>query len=576
MLVLALLLAASLRPAAAETFGNLSIEAEPMYSETPTHGYLDYRFIIVNRSAAQGHEVTLEFSPDGSVNRSSDLETIRRVVFVGPGAEVSVSLFQPCLAFDGDSVKVSIDGRLQANVLPVRSALTYLRRDRNPLVFMDRSLDLDVIEEKLGIKDKESYSRELHVTESATQMGKWPTSWLSYTRYDGVIVAAREYGGAPAEVKGALVRYVEAGGSLLMIGDGEVPAPWSAAPPAPRDSLRTWAVGFGRWHVFPGGQPQYMSDDQWHEVRKAWEEGAYFWSTEISEEEANRRLPVTEGTAIPVRAMFLLIFAFTLAIGPINLWVLSRMKRKIWIFWTIPLFSLATCAVIFGYAAFAEGWNITAKTVSFTVLDETSHRATTLAWAGFYSPLTYSDGFRFTPDTEVTLCASTYRYNRNARGREIDWGHVLHLGQGWLAARVPTHLMVRRCEIRRERLSTKTLADGGLGVVNGFGKRIKRLWLCDPKGEILHGQDLEPGQERRLSRDSRSTAAQPYEALRDLYTNDWLTRTREAGRDPSRLLSPGTYLAQLEAAPFFEVPLQNPTELREESFVFGIMKGDGE
>ncbi len=578
ILILALAWSTGLRgpvPARAETFGNLSIEAEPSYSESISHGYTDYRLILLNRSAAQGHEVLLEFSSNSRVGHSSDLEAIRRTVFVGPGAEVNVSLFQPCLPFDGDSIKVWIDGSLQSRTLPVRSALTYLRRHRNPLLFMDRSLDLDIFEEKLGIKDKQAYSRDLTITEATTQMGKWPTVWLGYSRYDGVIVAAREFGQAPPEVKGALVRYVEAGGTLLMIGDGEVPQPWRQVA-SQEGALRLHAVGFGRWMVFPGADPGSLTDRQWKAIRRFWEDGAYFWSTEISEEEANRRLPVTEGTTVPVRAMFLLIFVFTLAIGPVNLWVLSRLKRKIWIFWTIPLCSLLTCAFIFGYAVLAEGWNIIARSVSFTILDETTHRATTIGWAGFYSPLTYSEGFRFPVEAEVTLCASSYRPNRENRGRQIDWGHVQQFGQGWLAARVPTHFMVRRCETRRERLTLNQLGDGGLGVVNGLGKRIKRLWLCDHGGRLFQGEDLEPGQERRLNLDPTGRSTTTLGELRSMYVNDWLTRIREAGRTPGRLLVPGSYLAELEAAPFFECPVANPAELKEESVVFGLLKGDGE
>ncbi len=577
LLVLGLALAGlgAPRPAWAEVFGDLSIEVEPAYAESISHGYTDYRLILVNRSAAIGHEVLLEFSSDSPGGRAADIETIRRTVFVGPGAEVNVSLFQPYLSFDGDAIRVWIDGLLQPRPLALRSALTYLRRTRNPLLFMDRSLDLDVFEEQLGIKHKSAYNRDLSITESSTQMGKWPTVWLGYSRYDGVIVAAREFGQAPPEVKGALVRYVEAGGTLLMIGDGEVPPPWQAMV-SQEDALRIHAVGFGRWMVFPGADPRYLTESQWKAIRRIWEEGAYFWSTEITEEEANRRLPVTEGTGVPVRAMFLLIFVFTLAIGPVNLWVLSRLKRKIWIFWTIPLFSVLTCAVIFGYAALAEGWNIIARSVSFTILDETTHRATTIGWAGFYSPLTYSEGFRFPTEAEVSLCASTYRYNRPTRSRQIDWGHVQRFGQGWLAARVPTHFLVRRCETRRERLTLNRLGDGGLAVVNGLGKRIKRLWLCDRAGRLYQGADLEPGQERRLSLDPGGRAASSLGELRSLYVNDWLNRIREAGRSPGRLLVPGSYLAELEAAPFFECPLANPAQLTEESVVLGLLKSDGE
>jgi len=567
----------------AENFGDLAVESESMYAENPSHGYLDYRFVIVNRSGAQSHEVTLEFSSDGSFGGLSDIESISRSVFVGPGAEVSVSIFQPCLPFNGNSVKVSVDGSLQSKVLPLRSAMSYLRRNRSPLILMDRSLDLDDVEDKLGIKDKKSYSRDIFVTESTSQIGKWPVTWLSYTRYDGVIVVGRELTSAPPEVRGALFRYVEAGGTLLTMGECELPLPWSAIQAEAKgeakseaDVLRINAVGFGRIMVYPGAEPKDMSKAQWTDVRNSWDDGASFWGTEITEEEANKRLPVTGGTAIPIRAMFLLIFAFTICIGPVNLWFLARIKRKIWVFWTIPLFSFVTCGVIFGYAAFAEGWNITAKSEGFTVLDETSHRATSLAWFGFYSPLTYSEGFKFSLDSEVSLCFATYRHNRESRGRRIDWGNTQQLGMGWLAARIPTHFMVRRTETRRERISTTKLSDGGFGVVNGLGRRIKELWLCDFDGKIYRGEDLPPGKENRLTFQGQSHHSNGYEGLRNAYVRDWLEPILGKPKDPFSILSKGTYLADVDGAPFLDNPIKDPTELSEHSIVYGIMKGSAE
>ena len=57
-----------------------------------------------------------------------------------------------------------------------------------------------------------------------------------------------------------------------------------------------------------------------------------------------------------MRGLLLVVLLFAVLIGPANLFILSRKRRQIWLFWTVPLLSLLASVSVFGYAAFAEGW----------------------------------------------------------------------------------------------------------------------------------------------------------------------------------------------------------------------------
>ena len=60
-------------------------------------------------------------------------------------------------------------------------------------------------------------------------------------------------------------------------------------------------------------------------------------------------------TTVPVRGLFVLVLLFGVGIGPANLWLLSRYKRRIWLWWNVPAISLLTCLVVFGYSLASEG-----------------------------------------------------------------------------------------------------------------------------------------------------------------------------------------------------------------------------
>ena len=101
--------------------------------------------------------------------------------------------------------------------------------------------------------------------------------------------------------------------------------------------------------------------------------------------------------------MFALVLLFAVGIGPANLWLLSRFKRRIWLWWNVPAISLLTCLAVFGYSVFSEGWRGHGKTASMTVLDQRTHRATTFGYASYYCPLTPSPVRASARDTDVTL-----------------------------------------------------------------------------------------------------------------------------------------------------------------------------
>lgn len=520
-------------------FDDITVTPELTPKGTTFHGYAEYRIGISNRSPDKSHQVTLTF-PKTSYGRSGEyIREMTRSVVVGPSATVHVSLLQPPMSMHGNSLAVAIDGRIQEGGVPLHPAQhgrnVYVHHvpggvSRRPHVSIS-SLSLQIlISQNVDVTDlhahagtilgplasrrgyslpgsgsspSSSRSRSFYETiDLGFPVSAWSTSWLGFSCYDGIVVTGDDIRTMPPDVQSAIWRYVECGGALFVLGGGELPQNWKLEESLKSElstesaEFAVYDVGFGQCIVSPEMDMKGLSQDQWRAIVGSWMQTVRPWQWEEGIEEGNTLFPVVSSLGIPVRGLFFLMVLFAAAIGPVNLIVLSRKKRRIWMLWTAPVISIITCLAVFTYATFAEGWNRRARTEGLTVLDERVRRATTIGWTAFYSALTPSEGLRFGYETELTPLAHSMTTNV---GRMVNWTHDQHLASGWMTARVPAHFMVRKSETRRERVTVRRGTDTHLRIVNGLGADISRFWLANKDGTIFSATDIPAGTEAALT-----------------------------------------------------------------------------
>jgi hypothetical protein len=314
----------------------------------------------------------------------------------------------------------------------------------------------------------------------------------------------------------------------------------------------------------------------------AWSESGRPWFVGRTQSDANNRFPVIDDLGIPVNGLLLLMFAFSFVIGPLNLYLLNRIKRKLWFFWTVPLMSFITCVAVFGYTTLREGWNGRSRVEGVTILDENSRRASTIGWSAFYTPL-MSGGLHFSPDTEVsslnvddTPMGHGYRSRGSGNALTIDWTQDQHLASGWLTPRVPAHFAIRKGEPRRERVTIGKGVSGLPEAVNGLGADISELWYCDDKQQLFSAQNIPAGGRATLEPATMPNAPEGPKTFRRLYAGDWsdlVTRLRAYG---AAYLRPRMYMAALDSAPFLDDGLNKRATKKAQSIVFGILKEGGD
>jgi len=571
------------------------------------HGRLEYRVHIKN-TAKEDRVVHLQI-PAPSPYRPDAGTIVSRTVPIAAGQEAMVSLFQFPDGNEG-TMEVRVEGVSEKETVQIgaissayysyggTSSADWAR----PAVLLSRSISLDSYKspaagstvgppELVGLVALETNFKFFHSELPVTQ---WSANWLGYSCFDAVWLTEKDVEQMPPEVQLALRRYLECGGTLLVHGQ-KVPAVFSEN--AMEDSGGGYFVGRG--HAVAGGAKDeanlYMAAQTLRRL-------SLLPNHEYGNPKAGdpHHLLVAE-SRVPVRGMFALVLLFAVAIGPANLWLLSRYKRRIWLWWDVPAISLLTCLAVFGYSVFSEGWRGHGKTASMTLLDQRTHRATTFGYVSYYCPLTPFSGPHFGADTDVTMIdeessrypsPEPYRRRANLDARYVDFSSDQDFAGGWVRARVPAYFPFCKNEDRRERLNFSMKGDVPT-VVNALGADIDRLYWADASGKVFAGRDIAAGAEKALAA-STETPANPrpasgypgypaaargrvvlHDAMGVNFAGGLLSALDRYRSDdsPAQQLVPGAYIAYLKKSPFVEASLAGTPSEDTVAIVYGICEG---
>jgi hypothetical protein len=462
-----------------------------------------------------------------------------------------------------------------------------------------------------GFKNASGENEVTHLAYNSP-MAEWSANWVAYSGFDGVVITAEELRASPAAVRSALWSFAGCGGSLLIIsagGAGDIPEQWlsrrvtsfeveaqeteasgfllksAGHGQSPQEKISvtlpnqtpSYFAGFGNVTILDAAAVKSISPPQWEAIKYSWTRSRLAGKSYDDIVDINKEFPVVERIGIPVRGLFVLMLTFVIVIGPINLIWLSRKRRKIWMLWTVPAIAILTCLTVTGFALFSEGMSAISRAETFTIHDESSHRASTIGWSAFYAPITPSGGLHFSYDTELEpVRPDTWIYNNIGRNNTIDLSNDQHLDSGWITARVPAYFIFRKSETRRERLTIRQEGSGAISVVNGLGADIRELWLADRDGKVYSASGIRAGAEAKLSPANLKLAGNGA-GMRELFTSvDWLVKMKEVDANPQNFLSPGSYLANLGTSPFIEEGLNNVKTRKGRALVYGISAPNAE
>jgi len=620
--ILGLLCAADPSWAAPVAYGDVIIDPEPEPRGEMFHGYAEYRFWVSNKNKERAYRVRLELPADRT---RSGLNSVSRTIEIGPGQTATLSLLQPAAPpTSGHGANVYIDGVLQRdnplrfNVIYGRSGISSQgagRRgmfyygspsvsDESALMLISQRINEEFV--KAGNSGRVPMVMpggpgpvppiapvapqpgefqwfgaltNTQVIRAEQRVPVWSSRWLGYSRYDGIVLDLDDvlelHRGPPAsqEILQALWRYTETGGVLVVLGRGQLPVPTTWARYRYTEGPMTaYAIGFGQCLHSSDRNFQGWSQDQWSQLSSSISQTVSPWRVNENPFEANAKFPVVDDLGVPVGGLFGLLFVFGVLIGPVNIAVLNRWNRRIWLLWTVPVLSALFCLMVLGYMIAAEGWTGHCRVSGLTILDEREKRATSVGMTGFYCPLTPGDGLRFSEDTEVQIPGA--QHSAFEGGCAIDWTGEQHLSRGWVSARIPAHFLLRKSEAQRRERVALVREDGGWSAQNLLGVDLKYLLFADEQGLLYRGDTVAAGQQVRLQPLNSRIPEDRQRAWRERFRRGgWSDRWEQSltNHETLSLLVPNSYLAITESSPFLEQGLKSARLRPSLSGVLGIL-----
>ncbi|MBN2642283.1 MAG: hypothetical protein JXR78_11555 [Victivallales bacterium] len=562
-------------PCHAQEFNDIRVQHLQGLPTPVHHGYYEHRFRVSN-SGSKVRNVRLTIYGGSGFDQA--LGSLSRSVAVAPLASVEVSLFQPCLSSLDSKLEIRVDSvRVSGEDLGIRLRGTYFTAlyhftGIQATVMVSKSVPGNIINFSNKKGGLFASSSDLSYAYADIPVELWSGNWLTYSAYDAIMLTPGDISLMRPHTIAALDEYVRLGGNLVICGGN---APEGAI--ALTGQVKRLDSGFGIKLYLPEN-PENLDEESWKScssifvaTSKILREGLGRYS---NASETNSAFPVIDKDSSPIRAFFVLLLIFAIVIGPLNLWVLNRKKKRIWILWTTPLISLFFSLLVVGYSFIAEGVASKVNIASFTFLDENARIASTLGVIGYYCPIPPSR-LEFGIYTEVQKYVVEYSDSTNYN---VDWTSGQRLTGGWIKSRVVTHLMSRTSEMRRERINIVSASPERVEIVNGLGAAIKDIDLCMPDGRIYkYRNTIAPGAKATLnfasSEDIHGRSQGLRDGLRDgIFDKQWLSN--RFSNVYSLHLTPGSYVARLESSPFIN-PGMKPGELKQTAAVYGILAVDG-
>jgi hypothetical protein len=562
-----------------QQFGDIVVSPLSFPVIDARHGYIEHRVRVVNTSPDRTHTVTVVLPGRSYSSRGSSINRLSRTVAVGPGTETTIPLYQPSLDLSGTRARISIDnGAIQETMeLPSTGSRFDYYSDPKPNLLFSRSVNRDTVMaemKKISPKHSGHYrgsgEYECAVTRPDAGIESWSDSWLAYTSFDGIFLKADDMDALPAETLRALWQYVECGGTLIVLGT--VPPPgYCSGQVIEKDGITIHYAGFGEFITCNVKDETQLTASRLGRLAQSWENTGKPWIDKQFFSEPNGYFPVIEKLNIPIRSILLLMLVFVILIGPVNIIVLAKMNRRIWLLWTIPSLSFLFCIIVFIHSLLAEGITSTIRIENITLLDQEEHRAVSLGIAAYYCPLTPGDGLHFPYEYEVTPIIRPTGWRDQGTAKRIDDTRDQHFKSGWVTARVPAHFYIRSHEPRRERIELERNEDGSLTAVNGLGADIEQLVVADENGRLYSARGVKAGARAPL-KTAGNTYGKTARKLtpRSLYAmGAWYDVVNDVRKKPASMLVPGSYYAELETAPFIREGLAGKAHRKHRSIVLG-------
>jgi len=393
-----------------------------------------------------------------------------------------------------------------------------------------------------------------------------PERWIDYSGLDLVAISMADFGKIPSGARQALLDWVKTGGNLMVYGVGEAPQQsqklndlcqinqssaaskgewkgpskelsqvplvepdsysgytvtttsgserylWGSKPFQTHELLNGTIIAFPA-DPFPGSRSEWgwlLNSLGADRIRWTYRNGL---SARLGHDEfLHFMIPGISG--VPVIAFLILITIFSVVIGPLNYFYLSRHKKLYLLILTIPAIALVTSISLFSYSLIAHGFSTKSRIRSLMTVDQQAAESVTTTRVSLYSGLAPSGGLQFQADTAVYPVWPN-QYDTGFESGSVDWTNQQSLETGWLKSRTRTQFQTVAVSDQRGRLTISAPSRGALEVSNGFEYELEQLVVRASDGRLYYGEKIRADSKATLQEATTKQTSQISSLIRE-------------------------------------------------------------
>jgi hypothetical protein len=568
-------------------FRSLDVEALRITIDTDwaqhiTPGYVPVRLDVTNLADARVIEIAVQGTRFSRMMRSGwAVAHVLQRVRLGRGDRVRFTLPIPVFAeSENFQFEIQEDGRTLTRFGSAGFSSATAPANASALIVADPSGPFGGVAAALarpasGPTATLSMAGAASPTRSTTPMldivlepARLPANWLGYTSLRAVVIGPAEWAALEDAQRDALLTWTACGGDLIVAADDQPRLTGGAhrvPDPSPNGASRPYF--FGRIHrraapaLAAAGLGTVLSDAESAQDAPHWAlpvNRALSWNA-IGPKGYRLEIPGVNG--VPTRAYLAILILFAFLIGPINYWVLRHRQRLVLFMLTAPLISALFIVLLAGYVVAGEGFHVSGRAATFTMLDQPRRQAVTRGSVSLYAAgMTPGGGLRFPRDVAVYALGPDGNGSRDEQ--TLDLSDTQQFSSGVISARAPTNVEEIAFREARERLTFERGADG-VRVVNGLGAIVQRLVYRSAGKTYVLDAPLADGAAAALRPGTIDASAI---VPRDLPMPARFIRLFQAQPE-------GSYLAVLDRSPFWDPGVRDVVERGSFHLVLGWPDG---
>ena len=548
------------------------------------HGYYVFRSIIKNNDAAP-HKVVL--SCPNVATKSYELR---------PGETINASLPLPVTNPDfGDSIQITVDNK-KLDPIPCPMRKNWRSHYLTARSFGSHSYDPEIMEYNsfLVCRSLRSQLAEMEAIFAEADCKQWPQDRLDYSCLDVILLTPAELSAAPDGVQTALRQFVLAGGVLWLFDcenqkDDLDKIEWivqlkeETSPNAMKEynqlQCLEYPVAYGRVVLSNFTLEKFRSlylpnNSNKKDILDIYQcfdfqfSSRIIWFDKQDLNEWHRSFPIANDLSIPVLGIGFVIFLFVMLAGPVNLFLLTKYNKRIWLLVTVPALSFLFASAILLYVILSEGFKTDARIAVGSYLDQRNGMYSSMIQYAFYARTTPRNVV-FDSNDELNIVDD----NNDSARLSVDWTsgkQIIH--SHFVPVRKPAYYKVRKTGTTRLKLDFDFNAENPY-VVNGLGKDVEQLFVRSEDGSLWRAESVKAGQKAQLTSVNQyfdeANKKQPFAYPACIASSTW-NFSKSSATNLSKTLPPKCYIVTFDSpGPFTNKGISYAKEKESFGFLMG-------